>query len=108
MDNGQTYVEIELAADDNEARSSLLALCSDAIVSEPKYMAGVLNVVSVVVPLSVIVIRKLVEVTKARIEAKKHVKLKLPGGIEITGERLSDIPGIDELLMSYVKKSGSH
>jgi hypothetical protein len=86
------YIEVELARDDEHAISQLQSTSDDDIIeATPDYFERGEEVINLVIALTPAVIISITSIVKERIRANKHVKIKIRGGIEISGASLKNI-----------------
>ena len=86
------YVQVELARNDEDTIRQLRAASDDEVLTvKPDYFEGGIEVVTLMIGLTGIAIRAIANVAKEHIQSKKHIKVKIKGGVEVTGASLADI-----------------
>lgn len=84
-------VQIELSVNDEEAIGRLEKLGKDYVLfAEPDHFEGDVGVLSALVTIATATIPVIGYIVTEKIKSKKHVRVKYKG-IEISGERLSNI-----------------
>jgi hypothetical protein len=84
-------IQIEFSADDNESRLRLASCCEDAILTEPMYFSGEHAVISIMVFVTAHTLPAIMAIIREHIKARRYIKVKLPGGLEVSGARMREV-----------------
>lgn len=95
------YVQVELDRNDEDAIRQLKAASDDEVLAvKPDYFEGGGEVVTLLIGLTGLAIRAIANVAKEHIQSKKHIKIKIKGGVEISGASLADAEKILKLIQN--------